>query len=80
MFREARENLDRFLSAKKHVRIVLARKAREGPNIQDKAEHLTGVGDSFFEDMTATCHPTGIVGGCPSAERRVHVGFVCRGP
>ena len=62
MFRETFENSCRSLSAEKHVRIVLAVEAREGPNTQDKADRLVAATCHLFEEVTATCHPPGIAG------------------
>ena len=62
MLRETLENLGRSPSAEKHMRIVLAMEAREGPNTRDKAERLMAATGHLFEDMMATYHPPGIAG------------------
>ena len=41
---------------------VLAMEAREGPNTQDRAEHLTAATGHTFEDVMTTYHPPGIAG------------------
>ena len=50
MLRESLENLGLSRSAEKHVRIVFAKEAREGPNAEDEAERLI------------TCHQPGVAG------------------
>ena len=42
--------------------IVLAMVAREGPNTQDRVEHVTSATGHPFGDAMATCHPSGIAG------------------
>ena len=37
--------------------LVLAVNVRDGPNTQDRAEHLTAAPGHPFEDVMATCHP-----------------------
>ena len=70
MFREPLENLGRSPSTEKHVRIVLAMEAREGPNARDKAERLMAATGHLFEDMMATHHSPGLA-------VRVHDGRRC---
>ena len=62
MFGETLENLGRSPSAEKHMRIVLAMEAREGPNAQDKTERVRSATGHLFEDVMATYHQPGIAG------------------
>ena len=55
MLRESLENLGRSRSAEKHVRIVFAKEAREGPNAEDKAERLMAATGHHLGDMMANC-------------------------
>ena len=59
--RETLENLGPSRSAEKHVRIVFAKEAREGPNAEGKAERLMAA-TGHLEDMMATCHQPGVAG------------------
>ena len=52
--REALENLGRSPQAEKHLRIVLATEAREGPHPHDKAECLIAATGHLLK----TVHPT----------------------
>ena len=62
LHRETLENLGRSRPAEKHVRIVFAKEAREGPNAEDKAERLMAATGPHLEDMMADRHPLGIAG------------------
>ena len=54
VLRETLENLGRSPQAEKHMRIVLATEAREGPHPHDKAECLVAATGHLFK----TVHPT----------------------
>ena len=49
-------------SAEKHMCLVLALQARQGPNTQDKAERLMATTGHLFEEMMATYHSLGVAG------------------
>ena len=54
--------LGRSHSAEKHMCLVLALQARQGPNTQDQAERLMATTGHLFEEMMATYHSLGIAG------------------
>ena len=56
VLREPLENLGRSSPAEKHMRIVLATEAREGPHSHDKAECLIAATGHLFN----TVHPTSL--------------------
>ena len=55
-----RTRLSSSFPAEKHMCIVLAMEAREGPDHEDKAEFLMAATDHLFEVLMATYHPPGI--------------------
>ena len=60
MLRETLEDHHSSPSAEVHIRVVLARKACEGQNTQEKDERLMVTSGHIFKDVMANYHPLDI--------------------
>ena len=70
MLRGSTEDIGSLSVGKKYMSIELAMEAGEGPNSQDKAQHIVAESRHLFADTRATYHPPGSANRSTSAEKR----------